>query len=275
MGFVPLLDQFINGCAIQIILRVIRLGFDRLGKFVDRFVVFLVAGILDPLVGVAAGSLSEEPRDFASAEPAARAVARQPSSADFQIAGLFIFILIYIDTSNLDGAMELDHRQFWSSPPKWRSIRTQEYLAPRGRHILSSPLGVSTARMGFTGPASTIQGMAWGPAPSAVGPQVPVHFTERRYLSRNRAMVKAMAGKPIRLGAHWWVLVITGILFGLVAIFVDLKPVVDENFFFSTKDPQFRQTKKIEKHFPSQPELILAVSSRDIASPRYLDRIKN
>src|SRR5438552_4438733 len=67
---------------------------------------------------------------------------------------------------------------------------------------------------------------------------------------------------------------ITAVLFGLVLAFVDLKPVVDENFFFSTSDPQFRQSKKIEQRFPSQPELILSVSSQDISSPRYLGRIQ-
>ncbi|MEY2608932.1 MAG: uncharacterized protein QOH31_6829, partial [Verrucomicrobiota bacterium] len=61
---------------------------------------------------------------------------------------------------------------------------------------------------------------------------------------------------------------------GLVAALVDLKPVVDENFFFSTSDPQFQQSKKIEQHFPSQPELILTVSSHDISSPHYLGRIQ-
>lgn len=55
---------------------------------------------------------------------------------------------------------------------------------------------------------------------------------------------------------------------------MDLKPVVDENFFFSTSDPEFRQSKKIEERFPSQPELILSVSSSDISSPRYLERIE-
>src|SRR5207244_3111825 len=60
----------------------------------------------------------------------------------------------------------------------------------------------------------------------------------------------------------------------LVAAFVDLNPVVDENFFFSTNDPQFRQSQKIDQLFPSQPELILAVSSSDISSPRYLSRIQ-
>jgi predicted RND superfamily exporter protein len=76
------------------------------------------------------------------------------------------------------------------------------------------------------------------------------------------------------LGIHWWMLALTAGLFGLVAAFVDLKPVVDENFFFSTKDPQFQQTKKIEKQFPSQTEVIFAVSARDISSARYLSRIQ-
>src|SRR2546421_975666 len=75
-------------------------------------------------------------------------------------------------------------------------------------------------------------------------------------------------------GSHWLMLIITGVLFALVATFVDLKPVVDENFFFSTSDPGVQQTKKIERRFPSQPEVILAVSSRDISSARYLGRIQ-
>src|SRR6266571_154454 len=80
--------------------------------------------------------------------------------------------------------------------------------------------------------------------------------------------------KLIWSGAHWWMLAVTVVLFALVAILVDLKPVVEENFFFSTSDPGFGQSKKIEQRFPSQPELILAVSSRDISSSRYLARIQ-
>src|SRR5213075_2705130 len=72
----------------------------------------------------------------------------------------------------------------------------------------------------------------------------------------------------------WLMLVIIGVLLVLVAAFVDLTPVVDQNFFFSTNDPGIQQTKKIEQSFPSQPEVILAVSSRDISSPRYLNRIQ-
>ena len=84
-----------------------------------------------------------------------------------------------------------------------------------------------------------------------------------------------MGKKPFRLlGLHWAMLAIAGGLFVLVVTFVDLKPVVDENFFFSTSDPGVQQTKKIERRFPSQPEVILAVSSRDISSARYLGRIQ-
>src|SRR6201993_1866160 len=87
-------------------------------------------------------------------------------------------------------------------------------------------------------------------------------------------MKRAVRDRALPLGQHWLMLAIAGVLFLLVARFVDLKPVVDENFFFSTRDPAIQQTKKIERRFPSQPEVILAVSSRDISSPRYLERIR-
>ena len=83
-----------------------------------------------------------------------------------------------------------------------------------------------------------------------------------------------MLNKLLPSGAHWWMVAVTLVLFGLVAALVDLRPVVDEHFFFSSSDPQFRQSKKIEERFPSQPEVILAVSSRDISSARYLGRIQ-
>lgn len=85
---------------------------------------------------------------------------------------------------------------------------------------------------------------------------------------------RAVPGKALPLGPHWVMLVITGVLFALVATFVDLRPVVDENFFFSTSDPGIQQTKKIEHQFPSQPQVILTVSSQDISSSRYLGRIQ-
>ena len=78
---------------------------------------------------------------------------------------------------------------------------------------------------------------------------------------------------PLVEGAHWRMLVLTGVFFVLVAAFVDLTPNVDENFFFSTGDPSLRQSKTISHRFPSQAQLVLDVSSSDISSPRYLSRI--
>jgi len=80
--------------------------------------------------------------------------------------------------------------------------------------------------------------------------------------------------KRVPFGTHWEMLAVTAVLFVLVVVFVDLKPVVEENFFFSTSDPGFGQSKKIEQRFPSQPQLVLAVSSGDISSPRYFERIQ-
>ena len=77
-----------------------------------------------------------------------------------------------------------------------------------------------------------------------------------------------------RVGAHWWMVAITGVLLACVITRVDLRPVVDQNFFFSTEDPQVKQSKKIYKTFPARPELILAVSTSDISSPTYLSRIQ-
>lgn len=79
---------------------------------------------------------------------------------------------------------------------------------------------------------------------------------------------------PVRLGAHWWMLVATSLLLAYVITRVDLKPVVDQNFFFSADDPQVKQSKKAQETFPSRPEFILAVSTSNILSPTYLGQIQ-
>ena len=60
-------------------------------------------------------------------------------------------------------------------------------------------------------------------------------------------MICSMAKKRMWLGTHWEMLGVTVVLFVLVAVFVDLKPAVDENFFFSTSDPGVRESKKVEQ----------------------------
>jgi uncharacterized protein len=76
-----------------------------------------------------------------------------------------------------------------------------------------------------------------------------------------------------RFPRHWLMLALVPALFVFVAVFVDLNPQVDENFFFSSSDPEFQSSAKIDRMFPSGSQLILSVSSEDISSPRYLDRI--
>ncbi len=63
------------------------------------------------------------------------------------------------------------------------------------------------------------------------------------------------------------------ILFCLVAAFVDLKPQVDENFFFSSNDPQYHESAKIDRMFPSGSQLIVSVGSPLISSEHYLERL--
>ncbi|MGC2656333.1 MAG: MMPL family transporter [Bryobacteraceae bacterium] len=74
-------------------------------------------------------------------------------------------------------------------------------------------------------------------------------------------------------GRHWWMLALTALLFALVAIFVDLKPHVGENFFFSSNDPQFQESAKIDRIFPSGSQLIVSVAAPSISSAHYLDRL--
>jgi predicted RND superfamily exporter protein len=74
-------------------------------------------------------------------------------------------------------------------------------------------------------------------------------------------------------GMPWLMLALTATLFLLVATLVDLRPVVDEHFFFSSRDTAVRQAGKVDRRFPSSPNLILAVSARDISSAQYLGRI--
>jgi len=80
--------------------------------------------------------------------------------------------------------------------------------------------------------------------------------------------------QKLRGFGHWIVVAFTAILFALVVTLVDLKPQVDENFFFSSNDPKFQESKKIDELFPAGDQLIVSISSPDISSARYLDRVE-
>jgi uncharacterized protein len=79
------------------------------------------------------------------------------------------------------------------------------------------------------------------------------------------------------LGHSWadWIFVaLTVLLLGLVAAFVDLKPHIDENFFFSSHDPIAQESDKIDRMFGGDSQLILALEAPDISSPSYLERLE-
>lgn len=81
-----------------------------------------------------------------------------------------------------------------------------------------------------------------------------------------------------RLAALWsppgMMLAATVVLLLLVYVFVDLKPQVDQQFFFSSDDPQLQESNAIDRRFPSGSQLILSVSSPDISSNAYLERLE-
>ena len=73
-------------------------------------------------------------------------------------------------------------------------------------------------------------------------------------------------------GLHWLMILIGLALFGGVAALVDLKPQVDENFFFSSSDPQFQQSAKIDKIFPTSSQLLISIAG-PVSSEPYLSRL--
>ena len=68
-------------------------------------------------------------------------------------------------------------------------------------------------------------------------------------------------------------LALTLFLLGLVIAFVNLKPQVGANFFFSSDDPRFQEDAKIDKMFGSDSQMILSVAAPDISSDQYLERL--
>ncbi|HEY6253285.1 MAG TPA: MMPL family transporter [Candidatus Angelobacter sp.] len=66
---------------------------------------------------------------------------------------------------------------------------------------------------------------------------------------------------------------IAGLVMTICFQLVDLKPKVDETFFFSKNDPQVRADDQIEKLFP-EPDQIILVATGDIRSPAYAHRLQ-
>jgi uncharacterized protein len=91
---------------------------------------------------------------------------------------------------------------------------------------------------------------------------------------RGRPTVKRMSRLTRKIwGRHWLMLALTVALCVLVLKFVDLKPQVGQNFFFSSDDPSFQEDAQIDRMFPSGSQLIVSVASPDISSNSYLERL--
>src|SRR4051812_46429698 len=68
-------------------------------------------------------------------------------------------------------------------------------------------------------------------------------------------------------------LALTALVVAGLLLFVDLKPKVDANFFFSSDDPQFQSDKKINQIFQEPSQIILSVKG-PIENPAYQEKIK-
>jgi predicted RND superfamily exporter protein len=66
---------------------------------------------------------------------------------------------------------------------------------------------------------------------------------------------------------------VTSLVIAVLFKTVDLKPKVDETFFFSKNDPQLRAENQIEKIFFDPPQVIF-VATADIQTSAYLDRVR-
>src|SRR5919204_375941 len=92
--------------------------------------------------------------------------------------------------------------------------------------------------------------------------------------SRMRRSLRMRSSRPAsQQWLPWLMVATTALLFLLVYVFVDLKPQVDQQFFFASDDPQLQESNAIDRRFPSGSQLILSVASSDISSDAYLQRL--
>ena len=61
--------------------------------------------------------------------------------------------------------------------------------------------------------------------------------------------------------------------FACLAVFVDLNPVVDDNFFFSSEDPQFQSEQEIDKLFIRKDTQLIIAATGNITSAAYRDKV--
>jgi len=70
------------------------------------------------------------------------------------------------------------------------------------------------------------------------------------------------------------VLLLAAAAVAFVALFVDLTPRVEGDFFFASDDPQLRASAEIDALFPSRPQVLVAARAPDPRSPEALERVR-
>ena len=77
----------------------------------------------------------------------------------------------------------------------------------------------------------------------------------------------------VGISAQWASLATAAVLGGLLFAFVDLSPKVEGDFFFSTDDPQFRDSLLMARTFHDVPQVLVAVHANPLFSRTTLSRV--
>lgn len=88
-----------------------------------------------------------------------------------------------------------------------------------------------------------------------------------------RALLCRAVAPPPWVGASL-VLVLAATAVAFVALFVDLTPRVEGDFFFASDDPQLRASAEIEALFPSRPQVLVAARAPEPRSAEALERVR-
>src|SRR5688500_8334253 len=80
--------------------------------------------------------------------------------------------------------------------------------------------------------------------------------------------------RHLRTRAQWAALALCTLLGVVLFTFVDLRPEVEADFFFSTDDPQLQGARVIDREFGSAPQIFIAAQSARLLSADHLQRIR-
>ena len=73
--------------------------------------------------------------------------------------------------------------------------------------------------------------------------------------------------------SQWAALCVCAALGAALFAFVDLAPNVDDDFFFSTEDPQLQNSLRIEEEFGNDQQVFVAAASESLVSGAYIQRV--